>query len=102
MNVHNQSGRLWLLAEKTPALENLYNELAQIAQEMGFEAYPYASSDWLPHIKIVDLPENTTPQIKDPTFGTGEGISFTIRSFEWTVQKGAERWDLLDQFPFAQ
>ena len=102
MNVHNQSGRLWLLAEKTPALEKLYNDLAQIAQEMGFEAYPYASSDWLPHIKIVDLPENTTPQIKDPTFGTGEGISFTIRSFEWTVQKGAERWDLLDQFPFAQ
>ena len=102
MNVHNQNGRLWLLAEKTPALEKLYNEIARIAQEMGFEAYPYASSDWLPHIKIVELPENTTPQIKDPTFGTGEGISFTIRSFEWTVQKDVERWDLLDQFSFGQ
>lgn len=101
MNVHSQKGRLWLLAEKTPALEKIYNELAQLAQEMGYEAYPYASSDWLPHIKIVDMPENMSPQIKDPTFGTGRGISFTVRSFEWTVQRGAERWDLLDQFPFA-
>lgn len=101
MNVHSQKGRLWLLAEKTPALEKIYNELAHIAQGMGYEAYPYASSDWLPHIKIVDMPENMSPQIKDPTFGTGRGLSFTVRSFEWTVQMGAERWDLLDQFPFG-
>ena len=101
MNVHSQKGRLWLLAEKTPALEKIYNELAHIAQDMGYEAYPYASSDWLPHIKIVDMPENMSPQIKDPTFGTGRGLSFTVRSFEWTVQMGAERWDLLDQFPFG-
>lgn len=102
MNVHNQQGRLWLLAEKTAALEKLYNDLSQIAQEMGCEAYPYASGDWLPHIKIVDLPENMSPQIKDPTFGTGKGLSFTVRNFEWTVQKGLERWDLLEQFSFSQ
>jgi 2'-5' RNA ligase len=101
MNVHNQQGRLWLLAEKTASLEKIYNDLAQIAREMGCEAYPYQSRDWLPHIKIVDLPENMSPQIKDPTFGTGKGISFTVRNFEWTVQKGAERWDLLDQFSFS-
>ncbi len=101
MNVHSQKGRLWLLAEKTPALEKVYNGLAQIAREMGCEAYPYPFSDWLPHMKIVDMPENMPPQIKDPTFGTGSEISFTVRSFEWTVQMGAERWDLLDQFPFA-
>ncbi|MCI0551970.1 MAG: hypothetical protein L0287_13540 [Anaerolineae bacterium] len=102
MNVHNQQGRLWLLAERTPALEKIYNELAQIAREMGFDPYPYASSAWLPHIKIVDLPENMSPQIKDPTFGAGKGLSFTVRNFEWTVQKGPERWDLLDQFSFSQ
>lgn len=101
MNVHSQKGRLWLLAEKTPTLEKIYNDIAQIAREMGYEPYPYASSDWLPHIKIVDMPENMSTQIKDPTFGTGRGISFTVRSFEWTVQMGVERWDLLDQFPFA-
>lgn len=102
MNVHNQKGRLWLLAEKSPELEKIYNDLSQIAQDMGYEAYPYTSRDWLPHIKIVDLPENMSPQIKDPTFGTGRGLSFTVRSFEWTVQMGPERWDLLDQFPFSQ
>ena len=73
MNVNNQQGRLWLLAEKTPALENMYNDLGEIAREMGCESYPYKSQNWLPHIKIVDLPENTSTQIKDPTFGVGNG-----------------------------
>jgi len=102
MNVNNQQGRLWLLAEKTPALENIYNDLAEIAHEMGCDGYPYKSENWLPHIKIVDLSENTSTQIKDPTFGVGSGITFTVRSLEWTVQKGPERWDLLDKFPFPQ
>ncbi len=102
MNVHNQQGRLWLLAERNASLEKLYNDLAQIAREMGCDPYPYMANDWLPHIKIVDLPENLSPQIKDPTFGSGKGITFTVRSFEWTVQMGSERWDLLDQFPFSQ
>jgi len=100
MNVNNQQGRLWLLAEKTLALENMYNDLAQIAHELGYESYPYKSENWLPHIKIVDLPENTSTQIKDPTFGVGNGLAFTVRQFEWTVQKGPERWEMLDQFPF--
>ena len=73
MNVNNQKGRLWLLAEKTPALENMYNEIGEIAREMGGESYPYKSQNWLPHIKIVDLPENTSTQIKDPTFGAAVG-----------------------------
>ncbi len=102
MNVNNQQGRLWLLAEKTPALENMYNDLARIADEMGYKSYPYKSENWLPHIKIVDLPENTTTQIKDPTFGIGNGITFTVRHFEWTVQKGPERWNLLDKFSFPE
>ena len=68
MNVNNQKGRLWMLAEKTPALENMYNDLSQIALEMGCESYPYKSQNWLPHIKIVDLPENASTQIKDQTF----------------------------------
>jgi GGDEF domain-containing protein/2'-5' RNA ligase len=102
MNVNNQPGRLWLLAEKTAELENMYNELGEIAREMGCESYPYKSQNWLPHIKIVDLPENTSTQIKDPTFGVGGGITFTARHFEWTVQKSLEHWELLDQFPFPQ
>lgn len=102
MNVNNQQGRLWLLAEKTPALENMYNDLGKIAEEMGCKSYPYKSENWLPHIKIVDLPENTTTQIKDPTFGIGNGIAFTVRHFEWTVQKGPERWNLLDKFSFPE
>ncbi len=102
MNVNNQQGRLWLLADKTPVLENIYNELGRIACEMGCEGYPYKAENWLPHIKIVDLPENTSTQIKDPTFGVGNGITFTIRHFEWTVQKGPERWELLDRFPFPE
>ena len=102
MNVNNQPGRLWLLAEKTPALENIYNDLGRIAHEMGYDVYPYKSENWLPHIKIVDLPENTSTQIKDPTFGIGNGITFTVRQLEWTVQKDLEHWELLDQFPFPQ
>ncbi len=102
MNVNNQQGRLWLLADKTPVLENIYNELGRIACEMGCEGYPYKAENWLPHIKIVDLPENTSTQIKDPTFGVGNGVTFTIRHFEWTVQKGPERWELLDRFPFPE
>jgi GGDEF domain-containing protein/2'-5' RNA ligase len=102
MNVNNQQGRLWLLVEKTPALENMYKDLGRIADEMGYKSYPYESEDWLPHIKIVDLPENTTTQIKDPTFGIGNGITFTVRHFEWTVQKGPERWNLLDKFSFRE
>jgi GGDEF domain-containing protein/2'-5' RNA ligase len=102
MNVNNQKGRLWLLAEKTPALEGIYNDLGEIAREMGCESYPYKSQNWLPHIKIVDLPEHTSTQIKDPTFGVGQGIPFTARYFEWTVQKSMDHWELLDQFPFPQ
>ncbi len=102
MNVNNQHGRLWLLAEKTSALENIYNDLGEIAREMGCNSYPYQSQNWLPHIKIVDLPENTSTQIKDPTFGVGKGLTFTVRYLEWTVQKGAERWDLLEKFPFPE
>jgi 2'-5' RNA ligase/GGDEF domain-containing protein len=100
MNVNNQQGRLWLLAEKTEALENMYNDLAEIACEMGCESYPYKSQNWLPHIKIVDLPENRSTQLKDPTFGAGTDMTFTIRRFEWTVQQGPERWEMLHQFSF--
>ena len=102
MNVNNQQGRLWLLAEKNTTLENMYDDLGQIASEMGYESYPYKSRNWMPHIKIVDFPENKTTQIKDPTFGIGSGITFTVRQLEWTVQVGPESWELLDQFPFSQ
>jgi len=102
MNVNNQQGRLWLLAEKTSVLENMYNDLSQIALEMGCESYPYKSQNWLPHIKIVDLPEHASTQIKDPTFAAGDGTTFTVRHFEWTLQRGAEHWELLDQFVFPQ
>jgi 2'-5' RNA ligase len=102
MNVNNQQGRLWLLAEKTPALEALYTDLGRIATEMGGEGYPYKAENWMPHIKIVALSEHTSTQIKDPTFGAGNGISFTARYFEWTVQKGPEHWDLVDRFSFSE
>jgi 2'-5' RNA ligase len=101
MNVNNQQGRLWLMAEKNTFLENMYTDLGRIASEMGYDSYPYKSQNWLPHIKIVDLPEDRTTQIKDPTFGTGSGITFTASQLEWTIQKGPERWEMLDQFPFS-
>ncbi|HEX5807484.1 MAG TPA: GGDEF domain-containing protein, partial [Anaerolineales bacterium] len=41
MNINNQHGRLWLLAEKTPELEQMYNDLSRIACEMGCTSYPY-------------------------------------------------------------
>ena len=102
MNVNNQVGRLWLLAEKNTDLENMYNDLGDIARSMGYESYPYEYQNWLPHIKIVDLPEQGSTRIKDPTFGAGQGITFTATRFEWTVQKGAEHWELLRQFPFPE
>jgi GGDEF domain-containing protein/2'-5' RNA ligase len=100
MNINNQHGRLWLLAEKTPELEQMYNDLSSIANEMGCTSYPFQSQDWLPHLKIVNLPEHTSTQIKDPAFGAGCNIKFTVRCFEWTVQKAPERWEMLHQFPF--
>jgi len=100
MNVNNQQGRLWLLADKSPALETIYNDLEEIAREMGCESYPYKSENWLPHIKIVDLPENRSTQLKDPTFGVRNRTAFTARYIEWTVQKGPESWEMLEQFPF--
>jgi 2'-5' RNA ligase len=102
MNINNQQGRLWLLAEKTPELEKFYNDLSQIACELGCTSYPYKSKDWLPHLKIVKLPEDTTTKIKDPTFRAGSQLAFTVRYFEWTIQKAPERWELLNQFPFSQ
>jgi GGDEF domain-containing protein len=102
MNINNQQGRLWLLAERSQALEDMYNDLGEIAREMGCDSYPYKSQNWLPHIKIVNLPENRSTQIKDPTFGAVKGINFTVRRFEWTVQKGTERWELLDQFSLPE
>ena len=102
MNVNNQQGRLWLLAEKTSTLENMYNDLGQIAREMGCDSYPYKSENWLPHIKIVDLPEDTSTQIKDPTFGVGSGITFTVSRFEWTVQKGPEPLGIVGSIPILR
>jgi len=102
MNVNNQMGRLWLIAEKNTALENMYNDLGNIAREMGYETYPYKAQNWLPHIKIVELPEDRSTRIKDPTFGAAKGITFSVRRFEWTVQKGADHWELLQQFPFPE
>ena len=102
MNVNNQQGRLWLLAEKTNALETLYNDLGRIARELGCDTYPYKFENWLPHIKIVDLPENKSTQIKDPTFGANRQATFTVRRFEWTVQQSSDRWELLQQFSFPQ
>jgi hypothetical protein len=83
-------------------LESMYNELGRIAHELGYESYPYKFENWLPHIKIVDLPETRSTQIKDPTFGANRQAAFTVRRFEWTVQKTAERWELLQQFSFPQ
>jgi GGDEF domain-containing protein len=100
MNVNNQQGRLWLLAEKTKALETVYNDIGRIAREMGYESYPYKFENWLPHIKIVELPENRSTQIKDPTFGANRQAAFTVRRFEWTVQQSSDRWELLQQFSF--
>ncbi|HET6823987.1 MAG TPA: hypothetical protein VFH34_15155, partial [Anaerolineales bacterium] len=102
MNVNNQQGRLWLLAEKTKTLEMVYNDIGRIAREMGYESYPYKFENWLPHIKIVDLPENKSTQIKDPTFGANRQATFTVRRFEWTVQQASDRWELLQQFAFPQ
>jgi 2'-5' RNA ligase len=102
MNVNNQQGRLWLLAEKTPELEKMYNDLSHLACELGCTSYPYKSTDWLPHLKIVKLPENTSTKIKDPTFRACSKLAFTVRSLEWTVQRAPERWELLHQFPFQQ
>jgi hypothetical protein len=102
VNIDNQQGRLWLLAEKTPELEQMYNDLSRIAYEMGCSSYPYQSEDWLPHLKIVRLPEHTSTQIKDPAFGASCNMTFAVKCFEWTVQKGPERWELLDQFAFPQ
>jgi len=102
MNVNNQQGRLWMLAEKNPVLETMYNDLNKIACEMGCDGYPYKAENWLPHIKIVELPEHTSTQIKDPTFGVGNGFTFTIRNFEWTVQRGPESWDLIERFSFPE
>lgn len=102
MNVNNQPGRLWLLAEKNTALESMYNDLGEIARAMGYESYPYKSQNWLPHIKIVDLSEDRSTRIKDPTFGIPRQTTFTVRRFEWTVQTAAEHWDLLHQFPFSE
>jgi 2'-5' RNA ligase len=101
MNINNQQGRLWLLAEKTPELEKLHNDLGKLACDLGYDSYPYRAQDWLPHLKIVNLPENTSTQIKNSTFGHNSGITFTARYFEWTIQKAPERWELLDQFPFS-
>ena len=100
MNVNNQQGRLWLLADKTPELEKMYNDLSRIAGELGGTSYAYKSKDWLPHLKIVKLQEHTSTKIKDPTFRAGSDIAFTVRFFEWTIQKAPERWELLHQFPF--
>jgi 2'-5' RNA ligase len=102
MNVNNQQGRLWLLAEKTRALETLYNDLGRMAREMGYDSYPYKFENWLPHIKIVNLPENKSTQIKDPTFGANRQAVFTVRRLEWTVQQSPERWELLQQFSFPR
>lgn len=102
MNVNNQQGRLWLLAEKTKALEMVYNDIGRIAREMGYESYPYKFENWLPHIKIVDLPEHKSTQIKDPTFGANRQAAFIVRRFEWTVQQASDRWELLQQFAFPQ
>ena len=102
MNVNNQQGRLWLLAEKNPALEHMYNELGNIACDLECESYPYKSQNWLPHIKIVNLPEDRSTRIKDPTFGAREEVTFTVNRFEWTVQTAQERWELLQQFSLAE
>jgi GGDEF domain-containing protein/2'-5' RNA ligase len=102
MNVNNQVGRLWLLAEKNTALESMYDDLGKIARDMGYESYPYKTQNWLPHIKIVDLAEDRSARIKDPTFGAAHGITFSVRRFEWTVQTAAEHWNLLHQFPFPE
>ena len=102
MNVNNQPGRLWLLAERSSALEEMYYDLGEIAREMGYESYPYKAQNWLPHMKLINLPENKSTQIKDPTFGAIKGINFTVRRFEWTVQKETERWELLNQFSFSE
>lgn len=100
MNVNNQQGRLWLLADKDTALENMYNALGDIAKEVGCESYPYESDNWLPHIKIVDLAENRSTRLKDPTFRARSRTAFTVRSFEWTVQHGPDTWEMLEQFSF--
>jgi GGDEF domain-containing protein len=102
MNVNNQQGRLWLLAEKSSSLKKIYTDISQIAREMGYDSYSYEAQDWLPHIKIVELSENTSTQIKDPTFGADNRICFSISHIEWTLQRETERWELLDKFPFHE
>ncbi|NJC98875.1 MAG: hypothetical protein C3F07_16885 [Anaerolineales bacterium] len=102
MNVNNQQGRLWLLAERNPILEKMYNDLSAIACEMGYDSYPYKSENWLPHIKIVELPEDKSTRIKDPTFGAKGEVTFTVRRFEWTVQREPERWEMLEQFQIPE
>lgn len=102
MNVNNQQGRLWLLAERSAILETLYNDLSEIARRLGCESYPYKPQNWLPHIKIVELPEDGSTRIKDPSFGHLQEITFTVRRLEWTVQKEQDHWELLEQFPLSK
>jgi GGDEF domain-containing protein len=102
MNINNQQGRLWFLAEKNQYLKNIYTDIGKLAREMGYDSYSYEAQEWLPHIKIVELSENTSTQIKDPSFGADNRITFRISRFEWTIQREPEHWELLDQFPFSE
>jgi GGDEF domain-containing protein len=38
MNVNNQPSRLWLVAEKNKALEDMYNDLGTLAHDLGYES----------------------------------------------------------------
>jgi len=103
MNVNNQQGRLWLLAEKTPALESMYNELSQIAREMAAIVIPYKSEKLLAAHK--DCRSTRKHHYSDQRPIPSELAVGSLYSRHFGVDspgKGQKHGDLLDQFPFLQ
>ncbi len=47
----------------------MYNDISQIAYQLGCVSYSDMSKDWLTHLKIAKLPENTSTKIKDSPSG---------------------------------
>jgi GGDEF domain-containing protein len=98
VNLSNQSGRLWILLEKSAELVQIFTDLQTLAHTQQVAPYPYAAEEWQPHIKAVILPADLPPSAPDPIFNQS-GFAFKIERLELTAQVGPDTWISLESFP---
>ncbi|MBD2168929.1 GGDEF domain-containing protein [Calothrix membranacea FACHB-236] len=92
------SDRIWLLANGTSTIKEIYQNIANISNKLNFKTYSYPVDEWKPHMKVVLLSKNAAPINEIPLSEITNHFKFVVKKLELTRQIGDDKWETIYTF----